>query len=339
MDAPTETVSTDNSSNELSGETEVGGKIKVPLVAEGEGKLNLSGSRSWGAEASKTYQRKGLNQVIKEIAKSEFVVFIDDFHYIKADLRDEIGKQIKVAAESGVKIFTASVPHRADDVVRSNPELRGRVAAVDISYWSVNELIQIARKGFYELNTEIAPALERQFAGEAFGSPQLMQSICLNLCYSIGLKKKLEKQARTEMSAESIAETLLRTSSFSDFSKMLNALHTGPRTRGTERKIHSFTDKSRGDVYRATLLAIKADPAGLSLPYDAIINRVRSACIDEPPAGSSITSALEQMHIIGEEIQPGSSPLSWYGDNLDIVDPYFLFYLRCSEKLAQLAKS
>ena len=59
--------------------------------------------------------------------KATYVVFIDDFHYIERGVREEIGRQIKAAAEKGIRICTASVPHRSDDVVRSNPELRGRV--------------------------------------------------------------------------------------------------------------------------------------------------------------------------------------------------------------------
>jgi hypothetical protein len=111
MGAPSETTSTSSKSNELSGESEAGGKLKVPFVAEGEAKTKVGGSRSWGSETSKTFRQGGLTQVIKEIAGSEFVVFIDDFHYIHPDLREEVGRQLKVAAENGVKIFTASVPH------------------------------------------------------------------------------------------------------------------------------------------------------------------------------------------------------------------------------------
>jgi hypothetical protein len=338
MGAPSETTSTSSKSNELSGESEAGGKLKVPFVAEGEAKTKVGGSRSWGSETSKTFRQGGLTQVIKEIAGSEFVVFIDDFHYIHPDLREEVGRQLKVAAENGVKIFTASVPHRSDDVVRSNPELRGRVAAVDLGYWTIDELVQIARKGFAELNAELAAAVERRFATEAFGSPQLMQSICLNLCFGLPLREKQATQGRIEVSADQIEDTLLRTSAFADFSKMVNGLHAGARTRGTERKVHDLTDGTLGDVYRSILLAMKEDPAELSFSYDNILNRVRAVCSGESPSGSSITSALEQMDIIGEEVQPGTSPLSWDGDTLDIADPYFLFFLRWSGKLLEIGQ-
>lgn len=163
-----------------------------------------------------------------------------------------------------------------------------------------------------------------------------MQSVCLNLCYGLQIRAPLGAQARLQVSDQQVLDALNATSSFTDFSNMVSALHTGAKTRGTERKIHNLTDGSKGDVYRAILLAIQSDPAALSFRYDQIMARVQAVCRDESPVGSSVTSALEQMAIISEEVQPGTSPLSWSEDVLDITDPYFVFYLRSSGKLASL---
>jgi hypothetical protein len=119
---------------------------------------------------------------------------------------------------------------------------------------------------------------------------------------------------------------------------MFTALHAGARTRGVERKLHHFTDGSRGDVYRAILLAISQDPGQLSFSYDDIMKRVRGICYGEAPSGRSVAGTLEQMLLIAEEVQPGTSPLAWDEDNLDITDPYFLFFLRWSAKLSEVAK-
>ena len=118
-------------------------------------------------------------------------MFIDDFHYITKDVQKELGQQIKEAAESGVRIVVASVPHRADDVVRSNTELRGRVTAIDTDYWKEEELAQIAYQGFQELNMDIAPPIMRRLTTESFGSPQLMQAIGLNFCFESGVRETL----------------------------------------------------------------------------------------------------------------------------------------------------
>lgn len=339
MGGPTETTITESVGTELGGTVGGGGKVKIPLIAEGEMSGSASAGQNWGKATSVTTKHDSLTQVIKEISGSDFVVFIDDFHYIRSEFRDEIGRQLKAAAENGVKIVTASVPHRSDDVVRSNPELRGRVAAVDLAYWAEDELRQIAAKGFNALNFVLNTTTEKRLAAEAFGSPQLMQAICLNLCYELQIRETNLDQIGLSVSDDQFKDTLLRSSSFTDFTKMVTALHTGPRTRGTERKLHDFVDGTQGDVYRAILLALKSDPAELSLPYDSVLSRVKAVCSSDSPVGSSITSALEQMQLIGEEVQPGTNPLYWDSDTFVVSDPYFLFYLRNSDKLSELGSA
>jgi len=339
MGEPTEVAEVETTTSEVSAGAEGGGKIGIPFVAEGAAKGTVGGKRGWGAGSTRTYRRSGLEQVINEIAKSDFAVFIDDFHYIDPTVRNDVGRQIKAAAEAGVKIITASVPHRADDVVLSNSELRGRVAAIPLEPWSVPDLSQIARKGFRALNVDLAPNVERRFAEEAFGSPQLMQSICLNLAVVLGTRETLNELTRTEVDGNDVAGTLRQTSAFADFSKMLRELHIGAKTRGTDRREHDLVDETRGDVYRAILLAMKQDPAKLSFTYDEITKRVREVCRGDAPTGSSVNAALTQMHAIAENLQPSTSPLAWDDPTLDIVDPYFLFFLRCSDKLKQIAKA
>lgn len=337
MGGPVETSTSVSYGVEATASAEASGKLKVPFVAEGQAGGTAGVGTNLTKTSSESRRADGLTSIIREVADSNFVVFIDDFHYITDNIREEVGRQIKAAAENGIKIITASVPHRSDDVVRSNPELRGRVACLDLAYWSPDELQQIAIKGFGALNVSLPKSIEKRLVAEAFGSPQLMQAICLNISYELQVDHALDKLTEFNVSERIVSDALQRTSAFSDFNKMLTAFHTGPRTRGTERKLHEFWDGTKGDVYRAILLAIKNEPAELSLPYDKILARVREVCKAEAPVGSSIVSALEQIQLIGEEVQPATSPISWDGDVFVITDPYFLFYLRHSDKLATLA--
>lgn len=314
------------------------GSVGLPLVASGSVKADISGSLGRISSEAREERLGGLRQIVREIGNSDFVLFIDDFHYIPDDIQAEIGRQIKSAAESGVKIVTASVPHRSDDVVRSNPELRGRVSAIDLGYWDEDDLRLIANRGFKELNIDVAPRVETNLAREAFGSPQLMQLICLNLCFQLSATITLGTHERVEITDETMRRVLERASAFSDYSTLTDVLHAGPKQRGSERKIHSFIDQSKGDVYRAVLLAIKADPPKLSLRYDEMLERVRATCTDTTPAGSSISEALMQMDKLTVETSANTRILEWDSDVLDIVEPYFLYFLRWSIRLQALAK-
>lgn len=310
-------------------------KVGIPLVVKGGGTVEAGAEGSWGNSTSKSIAMDGLTSVAHEIANSDYIVFIDDFHYIDRDLQAEVAKQIKSGAEHGIRFCVASVPHRSDDVVRSNTELRGRLYAVDTHYWDVEELSQIARLGFRALNANLDEASIDRLAKEAFGSPQLMQAMCLNLALAKGLADQLSSTTQINVTDSDFKQAFELTSAGANYQSLLESLHSGPRQRGTERKEFQLTDGSKGDVYRATLLAIRSDPGQLSFTYDEMQKRVRAVCSDEVPVGGSITRSLEQMDEIAVAHEPKA--IEWVDDVLDIVDPYFLFYLRASRKFEKLA--
>jgi uncharacterized protein len=330
---------TETASSKVTGELSAtaGGKGGIPLVAEAKADIKGGVSADSSTSTAKKYSTTDLDAIVREIGGSDYVVFVDDFHYIERNVREEIGRQIKAAAEKGIRICTASVPHRSDDVVRSNPELRGRVTAIDMSYWTVDELEQIAFRGFRELNTDLAPTVVRALANEAFGSPQLMQAISLSFCFERGIHEPQKAHQRIDIDSDVLQQIFERTSVTADYSTMLNALHSGPKQRGTERKQFNFTDGTRGDVYRCVLLAMRADPPSLSFPYEDILRRVKEVCTDESPVGSSVAESLAQMAKLAKAVQE-APVIEWDEDVLDIVEPYFLFFLRCSPHLARLAR-
>ena len=81
------------------------------------------------------------------------------------------------------------------------------------------------------------------------------------------------------------------------------------------------------------------DPAQLSFSYDDIMKRVRAISIGDVPSGSSAAGVPAQMHFIAEEVEPGTIPLAWVKNALDIAEPYFLFLLRWSAKLSDIART
>ena len=336
MEVPTQVSETTGSKLGANVGGSAGGKAGIPFVLEGSGQVTAGIGGETSTQRLEVHKQSGLGRVIKEIGGSTFVVFIDDFHYISKDAQVEIGKQIKEATEAGVRICTASVPHRADDVVRSNPELRGRVTAVDTDYWTDDELAEIANRGFRELNADLPPRAITKVTGEAFGSPQLMQAICLNMCFEIGLRESLPEQKRVDLDFVAIQNAMERTSTMTDFSSMLSVLHSGPRQRGVERKEFAFIDGSKGDVYRCVLLAMKADPPRLAFKYEDMIKRTRSVCDGECPVGSSVNQALSQMDRLASTVQE-APVIEWDEDVLDIVEPYFLFFLRSSPYMQKLS--
>jgi hypothetical protein len=337
MDVPH--VTTTSGSVEVSGSAEVSGKgeVKIPLIASGEAGASTSMGGSVGGERGSQAQRRGLSQVVDEIAGSEFVVLVDDFHYMDRAVQVEVAKSLKEAVRLGVRIVTAAVKHRGDDVVRANPELRGRVRAVDLNYWKPQDLLGIATLGFGHLNAELPEKIIKRFLEESAGSPQLMQLMCLHACFVLGLRSSTLLASKPDVTDLVERQILEQTSSNTDFRSLVDVLDAGPKTRGTERKTYAFKDGAYGDVYRCVLRAMAADPPRLSFAYDQLLDRVHDVCAGESPVGSSVSGTCLHMSKLAQEKFPNERAIDWDEQKqiVDLPDPYLLFYLRWSGRLLE----
>ncbi len=337
MDVPNSTSRSRTVGATIGGEATAKGGVEVKFLAKAEagGTAKAEVNGEVGSEA--VTQRRGLQQVVHEIGGSDFVVLIDDFHYMGRDVQIEVAKTLKEAVRLGVKILTAAVAHRGDDVVRANPELRGRVRAIDLRYWNRDELRLIADTGFTVLNAEVDPETIDRFTEESAGSPQFMQLLCLQACFVLDIREHtlLKKSAEADEGLQ--AKIFEQTSASTDFRSLVDVLDAGPRIRGTERKTYKFHDGTEGDVYRVVLKAIAAPPPRLSFPYQELLNRTEQVCSGEFPVGSSVTGTCLHMTKLAEEKFPDERAVDWDEQKqvFDIPDPYLPFYLRWSGRLRE----
>ena len=342
MDAPSSVTeqSADSRANKTGGEVAAKGSI---FVAEASGKATFETTGTRSQSTSTTRTDSSLSRVVRDLANSDYVVFLDDFHYIPTEeAQQDVARQLKAAGERGINICTATVPHRADNVVRNNPELRGRLAQVDTTFWSPSELAEIAKAGFAKLQVKLPPAKMMDIAREACGSPQLMQRICLDVCFALGIEKEFDAEREMDFSPQQLQTILQQSSTHSDFGTMVANMHQGPKERGSERRVHEFFEGSRGDVYRAILLALASGAPVMEIPYSDLMERIQKVCVGEGPSASSIVSACRQISRIARRVAPQERVLEWDDQELtgtmSVVDPYFLFYLRRSKKLEALAR-
>ena len=336
LDAPTDV--TAMKSWQLRTGAGIGGRASADIVvATGEASGNLSTDvfRRQGDLERKS--RRGMEQVIEVLGGTEMVVLVDDFHYMPREVQAEVAKQLKEAARREVKLVTAAVPHRADDVIRANPDLRGRVTMIDVGYWRPRDLVRIAQSGFDKLNVDIEPASSERLAGQASGSPQLMQALCLYACFVLGTIDRVSRRTTEALKDADHEKACRLTSTIADFRTLVDALELGPRGRASDRKTYTFTDGTQGDVYRAILKAIAEEPHALTFDYEEVLRRVRAICDGEAPAGSSVTGACAQMARLAEDQLPTTRVLTWDERDqiLEIPDPYLSFYLRWSDRLRE----
>lgn len=255
------------------------------------------------------------------------------------DIQAEAAKALKEAVRLGIKISTAAVLHRGDDIVRANPELRGRVRSVDLEYWESADLISIGAQGFDALNCFVSAEDLTLLAREAAGSPQLMQQICLHACFAMNIRERLTSRSTISFSGDNLNTIFQQTSSSTDFRSLVDVLDAGPPTRGTERRIYKFRDGTEGDVYRCVLKAIASDPPQLSFAYDELTKRTQLICVGESPVGSSVIGTCHHIAKLAEDKFPNERVIDWDEQKLvlDVPDPYLAFYLRWSGRLQEAA--
>ena len=289
-----------------------------------------------------TSNRRGLPQVVKELANTKYTLLLDDFHYIPAAIQGDVAQQLKDAASRGLRICVASVPHRADTMVRALPELRGRVLAIDLDYWTKRDLLRIATIGTELLGISVdAPSLA-MFATEAAGSPQLMQSICLWMCAHLRVFETVEPARAVLLDAADRRTILFQTSSTVDFRSLTRAMMAGPRVKPGERRLYTHKDGKQGDVYLTVMRAIAMDPPRLSIEYAELGGRLEELCSGERPDGASVVRTCMTLGQIAQSYGATSGPsLEWDdGDQVIVIpDPYLLFYLRWSRILEREAES
>ena len=76
---------------------------------------------------------------------------------------------------------------------------------------------------------------------------------------------------------------------------------------------------------------MKADPPRLSFPYGEMLVRTANICVGDSPVGSSVSKAA--VNGSAAKTVQEAPVIEWDEDVLDIVEPYFLFFLRSSTYL------
>src|SRR5690606_9905533 len=156
-------------------------------------------------------------------------------------------------------------------------------------------------------------------------SPQLMQAICLQLCFNLKHYEVITPSVAARVSDSEVRAVYEETSTRTDFASLVRSMHAGPKVRGTARKEYDLADGSRGDVYRALLIAIRADPPLLSFHWNELSRRIQQTCNPDSPQAASISTACAQITRIAKDMFPSQRIIDWEGDPasiLSIEDPY-----------------
>lgn len=331
LPAATTTSSGKGRTAEFGGKAEAG--VQLPLIASGKAGLEGKAGTSRSSGEAHEYEGPDGTELLEYVASQGYTLVVDDFHYVDRLVQKSLAEQFKEAARLGATIVVVSVTHRSDDAIRANPDLRGRVASIDIPYWREDELRVIANRGFPLLNVVPDPALVDRFVSESVSSPQLMQAICLQFCRDMGLDEPRREPVEVRLDQEQVGVLLRNTTSLANCNTAFDIIVTGPKPRGQERNIYKLADGQSGDVYYVILKALASGDPTLTIPYGQLKDRIEKLVPVDPPRGVGIIQALQQMDKAVVEKLGEDRVLEWDEDKefLNVPDPYFLYYLRWSQ--------
>jgi len=266
------------------------------------------------------------DKIIEYYKEENLVLVIDDFHYAPEGKRAQIAQQLKDAIRRGFKAIVVSLPHRADEAIRQNADLSGRLSLINMEPWEVNDLKEIAKRGFAKLQIPIDDSIAEQIAVESLSSPQLMQYICLNICSILEMNGNNVRKIGQE-----VLETAYRyTTANFEYRDVVSFMRKGPNTRGKSRSTFRTVDGNDCDIYELIVRSIAENPPIMKLEFEDIKERIYRLLSDDfkKPTPQMIKENLSKLRELLYEREDIFRVLDWKEGTLYILDPLFLFYLR-----------
>jgi hypothetical protein len=328
LQTPEEITETKKVSKGLDVSATGGGKIKIPLVAEGGASAALKTSvirDKMVATKSRVNIKKAC---LDHLLKHNIILVIDDFHYIDRETQTKIIRALKGAVFDGVKVILLSVSYKAYEAIQAETEITGRFVHVDIPDWSEEDLAEIARKGCFKLDIDCANSLIGRFAAESNGSPQLMQQFCWEMCFIFDISETCDDtfSIPRKWDPVEVFDIVAKDAGQPIYEK----LAAGPQSRSA-RDRRPLKTGGTVDIYEAILLAIAKTGPKQSLTYNEL--RTGLSGILEPasvPQKIEVSNALNHLAKISGKIAEDTRPIDWIeGDRtLVLADPMFRFYLK-----------
>lgn len=266
------------------------------------------------------------DKIIEYYKKENLVLVIDDFHYAPEEKRMQVAQQLKDAIRRGFKAIVVSLPHRADEAIRQNADLSGRLSLINMEPWEVADLKEIAKLGFSRLDIEIEDAIAEQIAVESLSSPQLMQYICLNICTIL----EMSGDQRPRI-GKGILETAYRyTTANFEYGDVVSLMKKGPNTRGKGRNTFQVKGEHPCDMYELIVKSIAENPPIMKLEFEDVKNRIYGMISNDckKPTPQAIKESLTKLQELLHGREDIFKVLDWKEGVLYILDPLFLFYLR-----------
>lgn len=297
------------------------GKFGIPAFSAGGdigGEHSVDRSKSHNTEV---YADQVLPELVEKLrAAGQLVtIVLDDFHFIPEQTRREVIQALKPLAHKGASVVIITLPHRRSEASRLVKDVGGRTETIEVEPWSDDDLALIAQKGFGELHVDDPAQLGERMASESYGSPQIMQQLCLELCERAN---NVENALSTRFTLQAPADwaSFWRLVRDEDSSDWLSKLDSGPKERGQTRNRHRLNSGLDLDGYGVLLVALRALGPKLSISLDELNAEIARQLVSKKTSSLGIVTKLGHMSTIAAKSLDASAPEVELEDD-EIQDP------------------
>lgn len=130
----------------------------------------------------------------KYIGAKELCWVIEDFHKIEESHKKQMAQIMKVFMDSStdynkLKIIALGAVNSAREVVQYDPEMRNRIAELEVPLMDIQNLKRIISNGEKYLNIEFDDAIKNRISTYSSGLPAVTHNLCLLMCELNNIKE------------------------------------------------------------------------------------------------------------------------------------------------------
>ncbi|TWB75425.1 hypothetical protein FBZ87_104531 [Nitrospirillum amazonense] len=322
-----ESISTQKTSK-ISGELEGSGAFGWKWLANTAIRIKGTIARDTGETdiKKKILSEAGPDLLIPILKETNYVLVIEDFHYLNDDEKILLFQQWKGFIDEEVSVLVLGTTHRAVDIANSNKDLIGRIAQIDVGHWECPDLEAICIQGFGHLEQRISKSLIRKIAEEAVGLPIVVQQICLSIFQSKNIATVQQARQSNFRITEDILLSCMHDTANTKYLQF--ASHYATLIRGPKEKTRKY------NTYELVIACFTLNPIKFSLTRSEINERLKKLPLEnqKPPPAASLNSTLGALKTFQET--RGFELIEWIQNEnkLYIIEPSFLFYVRWRAK-------
>lgn len=172
------------SKNSIASKASLSANLFTFIKAKGEVELGKDRSKEI-EEKPFEFDLSNSNDVIDALKTNQFdkYVLIEDFHYLKMEVQEEIAFILKAYYDNSKIVFIIiGVWKEENKITNLNRDLIGRTVSINADSWTDDDLKELIETGTELLNIRFDDELIERILDNCFGSVYFVQELCFALC-------------------------------------------------------------------------------------------------------------------------------------------------------------